>query len=73
MLAWLLIPAGIAITVYAEKVGNFTGAIPFAETVFGPGGTYTFIKLFGIFLAFGSFAWIIGGLQMLLSPLQRYF
>mgnify|MGYP000878720395 CR=1 FL=1 len=73
MLAWLLIPAGIAITVFSEKVGNFTGEMSFAETAFGPGGTYVFIKIFGVMTSFVAFAWLIGGLEILLSPLQFLF
>ena len=67
MIAWLLIPAGIYIIIYAEKIGNFTGEINFAEKFIGTGGTYTFIKLVGLAMIILSFMWIVGGLDHFLK------
>jgi len=66
MLAWLLIPIGVVIIIYAEKIGTFTGAIGFAEKIFGPGGTYAFVKIFGLLVSIFSIMWATGGLQIFL-------
>jgi len=63
MIAWLLIPAGVLMIVYTKKIVDFTGAIAFAEKVFGVGGTYPFIKIAGIVLIFVAYSWIFGGMQ----------
>jgi hypothetical protein len=63
MIAWFLIPAGILMIVYAEKVGSFTGEISFGEKIFGGGGTYTLIKVVGLLLSVFAFMWIVGGLD----------
>ena len=62
-LALFLIPGGILILIYAEKVVNFTGKFEFAETWFGVGGTYTFVKLMGLALTIFSFMYLVGGLD----------
>ncbi len=62
MIAWLLIPAGILMIIYSDRVVHFTGDIPFAERWIGGGGTYTFIKLLGLAITLLSFMWIAGGL-----------
>jgi len=62
MIAWLLIPSGILMIIYSDRVVNFTGEVPFAERFFGGGGTYTFIKLLGLAITILSFMWIAGGL-----------
>ncbi|MDH3324515.1 MAG: hypothetical protein OEL89_02660 [Candidatus Peregrinibacteria bacterium] len=66
MIAWILIPAGILAIVYTDKIVDFIGDIDFAERAFGGGGTYTFVKLFGLFITVMSFAWIMGGIQPVL-------
>ena len=66
MIAWLLIPAGILMVVYVEKVVRFTGEIPFAEKWFGSGGTYTFMKLLGLGVTLLSIMWVSGGLDVFL-------
>ncbi len=60
-------PAGILIIIYAEKVGRLTGAIPFAEKIFGVGGTYSFLKVVGLLMTILSFMWITGGIQPVLK------
>ncbi len=68
MIAWLLIPTGIYILLKADiVVDTFTGQIPFAEKVFGTGGTYTFIKLFGLLLSIFSFMHVTGGLEWFIA------
>jgi hypothetical protein len=74
MLAWILIPLGIALIVYSEKVVNTIGELSFAEKWFGNGGTYTFIKLFGLGMTILAFMWVTGGIQPLLkSSLGIFF
>lgn len=66
MLAWILIPVGIAMIVYARNIVEYIGEIDFAERFFLQGGTYTFVKLFGLGLSILSFMWAMGGLQPML-------
>ncbi len=74
MLAWILIPAGVAMIYYAKNIVDFTGEIGFAERFFLQGGTYTFIKLLGLAVTILSFMWVIGAIQpMLNSALGPFF
>ena len=74
MLAWLLIPAGIVIIVKSAQIGNFIGEIDFAEKYLGSGGTYSFIKLFGLAVTIFSIMWITGDLPYFLHvTLGRFF
>lgn len=73
MIAWLLIPAGILMIIYAEKVGTFTGEIPLGEKIFGGGGTYTLIKVVGLLVSAFAFMWIAGGLQEFLHGVLGTF
>lgn len=66
MFAWFLIPVGVLMILYSNKIVEYTGEIDFAEKLFLQGGTYTFIKLFGLGLTILSFMWAVGGLQPLL-------
>jgi len=59
----LLIPAGILIVVKSAAIGDFMGEISFAESILGNGGTYTFIKFFGIATTILSIMWLTGGPQ----------
>jgi len=73
MIPWLLIPLGIAIIVYSNKIGSWTGEINVAERIFGTNGTYLFIKLLGLAITILSFMWITGGLQEVLESLFKKF
>lgn len=75
MIAWLLIPGGIVILVYAVKiVDQFLGEIAFAERVLGSGGTYTFVKLLGVATTFLSIMWLTGDLpRWLRSTFGMFF
>lgn len=70
---WLLIPAGILMVIYTDKIERFTGEIPFAEKYIGSGGTFTFLKLSGLLISILSFMWVTGGLQPLLRSLFGVF
>lgn len=63
LIALLLIPAGIIVVVKTAQIGDFIGEISFAEKIFGSGGTYTFIKLFGVSTTILSIMWLTGGPQ----------
>jgi hypothetical protein len=74
MLAWLLIPAGIVIIVKSAQIGDFIGEIDFAEKFIGSGGTYSFIKLFGLALTILSIIWLTGDLPSFLkNTIGRFF
>jgi hypothetical protein len=74
MLAWLLIPTGIVIIVKAAQIGDFVGEIDFAEKYLGSGGTYSFIKLFGLAVTIFSMMWLTGDLPSFLQgTLGRFF
>jgi len=64
---------GIATIVYTKQVVDFTGRFDFAERWFLGGGTYTFMKLFGLSVAILSFMWMTGGLNSFLAILARMF
>lgn len=67
-IAFLLIPVGFFILLKADKiVDNFTGSIGFAEKFLGSGGTYTFMKLFGLLVMIMAFMYLTGGLQWFLE------
>ncbi len=67
IIALLLIPGGILMMVYAEKVVDFTGKFDFAERWFVSGGTYTFVKLMGLAMTILSFMYLVGGLDSFLA------
>ena len=73
MLTWLLIPAGVVIVVKAAQIGNFIGEIDFAEKYLGSGGTYSFIKLFGLGLTILSIIWLTGDLPSFLQETMGKF
>ena len=60
--------------VYTKKAGDIIGEIAVAEKYMGPGRTYTFIKVVGLFMIVVSFMYLTGGLEQLLTPyLHPYF
>lgn len=66
-------PLGLVLVVYRERVKRFTGDFAFAEKWFGPGGTYTFLLIFGIAVSFLSLMYAFGTLQMLLAKILAPF
>ncbi|MBU1089498.1 hypothetical protein KKF38_01740 [Patescibacteria group bacterium] len=62
----IFIAAGLSLVVYTKRVKDFTGSFDFAEKWFGGGGTYTFLKLFGIVIIIGSFLWLTGTFDRIL-------
>ncbi|MBI2638139.1 hypothetical protein HYW83_00960 [Candidatus Peregrinibacteria bacterium] len=58
-------PLGLVIVIYRERVKRFTGDFGFAESWFGPGGTYTAILIFGLIVSLGSLMYALGTLQAL--------
>ena len=59
----LLIMAGaVAMMKYSVQLTNFTGKVELAEKYLGSplAGTYTFYKLFGLFLMVLAVLWIFG-------------
>ena len=74
MFAWLLIPLGIVIVVKSAQIGDFIGEIDFAENFMGAGGTYNFIKLFGLATTILSIIWLTGDLPAFLQgTLGKFF
>ena len=71
--AILGIPIGIIIIIKAIKIGDFTGDFDWCERAFGTGGTYLFIKLFGLLITVLSIMWLTGSPQTfilnIISPL----
>lgn len=60
-------PLGIVVIVYRERIKRFTGDFAFAESWFGPGGTYTALLLFGLLVSLGSLMYALGTIQLVLS------
>ena len=54
------IAIGFVMTLKAHKIVDSTGRISWAENLFGPTGTYTFIRLLGIFFIFFFFLYMFG-------------
>lgn len=74
ILPWLLIPLGLVITVKSEVIVNNIGDIDWCEHYIGSGGTYTFVKLFGIGISILSIMWLTGVPQSFLqNSLGRFF
>ena len=73
IIALLLIPAGILMMIYSEKVVNFTGKFDFAENWFTSGGTYTFVKLLGLAITILAFMYLVGGLDGFLGAVLGSF
>lgn len=69
VLSIFVIIAGFIMILKTEKVGQVTGEIPFAEKVFGGGGTYTFIKVVGLLMIILSFMWMTGTMQTFLRTI----
>ena len=62
-------PLGLILVVYRERVKRFTGDFGFAESWFGPGGTYTAILIFGIAVSIGCLMYALGTFQALFTTL----
>ena len=74
MLAWLFVPIGVLIIIFADKIYDFIGDIDFAERYLGAGGTYSFIKLMGLAVTVVSFMWAVGGIQdVLIATFGQFF
>lgn len=67
IIPWLLIPAGVIVVVKAIAIGDFIGEIDWCEKYIGSGGTYTFIKLFGLAVSLVSIMWLTGTPQAFLQ------
>ena len=65
---------GLLMIRFREKLQRFTGAIGFAERIFGNGGTFTFLLLLGSAVVILSILYMTGVLQNLLpNRLGPYF
>ena len=51
----MLIPVGVLIIIYTDKIVDFIGDVDFAEKILGVGGTYTFMKLFALIQGFDQY------------------
>lgn len=63
LIALILMAGGLGTIVYTKQIVDFTGSFPFAETYFGIGGTYMFLKIIGLLTIIISFMWMTGTLQ----------
>ncbi len=63
----------ILILIYRVPIKHFMGPVEWAERVFGPGGTYTFLLLFAAFLFFLSLTAMTGGFDFLFGGFLRSF
>lgn len=60
LIGLLGIAVGIALVAYARKIIEFTGTSATAERYLGSGGSYTALRLFGIFLTIVFFLYMTG-------------
>lgn len=58
-----LILLGFFVLYYTRQVKSFTGSWNWAERIFGTGGTYTAIKLLGVFFIIFAFAYGTGHIE----------
>ncbi len=65
--------AGILLIVYRYQIVRFTGKFSWVEQKLGPGGTYTFIILFAIFLWLFCMMYALGTLDQVFSFLAKFF
>ncbi len=75
VLAILLgLPAALLLVKYRRQVGDLIGPVSFAESFFGPGGTYTFVLLLALLTFILSLMYAFGTLQEILTgPLGQIF
>jgi cellobiose-specific phosphotransferase system component IIC len=68
ILGLIIIAASVALLKYSVQVADFTGKIELAEKYLGSplAGTYTFYKLFAIFMMILAVIWIFGGFSGIL-------
>jgi hypothetical protein len=57
------IVVGVALVVYARKLVEWFGTMATAERFFGFGGTYTALRIIGIFTSIISFLYMVGFLD----------
>lgn len=51
---------GLVVTLKTHEIVNITGRIAWAEKTFGGAGTYSFIRMLGVFLIFFFFLYTVG-------------
>jgi hypothetical protein len=54
-----MVSLGVLMVVYSYPIVRLIGHIDWAEKTFGVGGTYTFMKLFGIVLILAGFYFLV--------------
>lgn len=64
-LGFIGVVLSLLLLIYRVRVREFIGQIAFAERIFGPGGTYTFLLLLAIFLFFFSLGVMTGTFPMI--------
>ncbi len=64
---------GYAITVYSRKCAEMFGQSAWAEHKFGPGGTLTMWKMFGMGIAFLSLLYFTGDLACVRKGFEGFF
>jgi hypothetical protein len=62
---------GVAFVVYARKLVEWFGTMATAERFLGTGGTYSALRLFGIFVSAVSFLYMIGCLDNVVIGVLR--
>lgn len=65
------IAGGVVAVVYARKLVESFGTMASAERYLGSGGTYTAIRLIGVFVALLSFLYMVGLLDNLVIGILR--
>lgn len=61
------IASGFVLLIKTKEVIDFTGANNWVEEKFGSGQSYTFMKLLGILVIFGSFLYLVGDLDKIVK------
>ncbi|MFH0821052.1 MAG: hypothetical protein V1908_04740 [Candidatus Peregrinibacteria bacterium] len=61
------------IIIYRAPIKHFMGQVEWAERYFGPGGTYTFLLFFALFLFFLSLTIMTGAMDFLFGGFLKSF
>ena len=61
--------AGVGLLIKTDRLVKWIGRLSFAEKLFGPTGTYTFLRLFGGLLMFFGLIYLTGTWESVLNSL----
>lgn len=67
----IFICLGLGLIVYTEPIKRFTGSFELVEKYLGSGGTYTFLKFFGLLIIIIAFLFLTDRVDLLIPDFLR--